>query len=137
MKKYINYAFIYAILGLASGVFYREFTKFHDFTGKTALSVTHVHFLTLGTLFFLITALFVLNTNLEEQKGFKAFVRIHNIALPFMVIMFYVRGITQVLGTNLSRGLDASISGMAGIVHILMAVGIVFFFRSLKKATKI
>ena len=61
MKKYINYAFIYAILGLASGVFYREFTKFHDFTGKTALSVTHVHFLTLGTLFFLITALFVLN----------------------------------------------------------------------------
>lgn len=35
MKKYINIAFIYAIAAIACGVFYREFTKFHGFTGKS------------------------------------------------------------------------------------------------------
>lgn len=43
MKKYINYAFSYAILAMVAGVFYREFTKLNGFMGKTALGVAHVH----------------------------------------------------------------------------------------------
>ena len=35
MKRYINAALLYAILAMAGGVFYREFTKFNGFTGKT------------------------------------------------------------------------------------------------------
>lgn len=30
-KKYINFAFIYAIVAMVFGVFYREFTKFIGF----------------------------------------------------------------------------------------------------------
>ena len=41
MKKLINTAMIYMILALVMGVFYREFTKFYQFTGITTLSVTH------------------------------------------------------------------------------------------------
>lgn len=37
MKKYVNLTLVYAILAMAGGVFYREFTKFNDFTGRTAL----------------------------------------------------------------------------------------------------
>ena len=37
MKKYLNFAFAYAILAMAGGVFYREFTKWNAFTGATAL----------------------------------------------------------------------------------------------------
>lgn len=45
MKKYINIAFIYGIAAIACGVFYREFTKFNGFTGKTTLAFTHLHLL--------------------------------------------------------------------------------------------
>lgn len=54
MKKYFNIAFIYAIAAIASGVFYREFTKFNAFTGKTTLSITHLHLFVLGTIMFLL-----------------------------------------------------------------------------------
>ncbi len=41
MKKLINTAFIYAIVGMVAGVFYREFTKIIGFTGLSNLSVLH------------------------------------------------------------------------------------------------
>ncbi|MEG1805993.1 MAG: DUF2871 family protein, partial [Clostridia bacterium] len=44
MKKLINVSFIYALAAIVSGVFYREFTKFMSFTGKTTLAFTHLHF---------------------------------------------------------------------------------------------
>ena len=34
MKKYIKIAFVYAVLAMASGVFYREFTKFNELPQK-------------------------------------------------------------------------------------------------------
>lgn len=37
MKRYMNSAIIYAILAMLGGVFYREFTKCHGFSGKTYL----------------------------------------------------------------------------------------------------
>lgn len=133
MRKYFNIAFVYSIAAIASGVFYREFTKFNDFTGKTSLSVTHLHLFVLGTIMFLLIALLIERTNLEEQKTFKTFIKMYNIGLPFMVIMFYVRGIIQVLGVELSKGANASISGIAGITHIIMTIAIVMFFMSLRK----
>lgn len=57
MKKMINTSVIYAVLALAGGVFYREFTKFHEFTGYTTLSVVHTHYFILGMFMFLILAL--------------------------------------------------------------------------------
>lgn len=133
MKKYFNIAFIYAIAAIASGVFYREFTKFNGFTGKTTLSITHLHLFVLGTIMFLLIALLVERTKLEDQKSFKTFMKLYNIGLPFMIVMFYVRGIVQVLGTELSKGANASISGMAGIAHIIMTIAIVMFFITLRK----
>ena len=53
MKKLWNTAFIYFWLAMAGGVFYREFTKFNDYSGKTVLGLLHVHLLVLGTLMFL------------------------------------------------------------------------------------
>lgn len=48
MKRYINSALLYAVLAMAGGVFYREFTKFNGFAGKTTLSVVHTHYFLLG-----------------------------------------------------------------------------------------
>lgn len=136
MKKYVNISFIYAILAIASGVFYREFTKFNGFSGRTTLSITHLHFFVLGTMMFLLIALLCAQTNLEEQKSFQTFMKLYNVGLPFMVIMFYVRGITQVLNMTLSTAAHASISGISGIAHIIMSISLVMFFMSLKKVNQ-
>ena len=51
MKRYMNTALLYAILAMAGGVFYREFTKFNGFTDKTTLAVVHTHYFLLGMVF--------------------------------------------------------------------------------------
>ncbi|MEG2769991.1 MAG: DUF2871 domain-containing protein [Oscillospiraceae bacterium] len=135
MKKLINTAFIYGGAALASGVFYREFTKMLGFTGRTVLATTHIHFFVLGAVLFLLLAAFSLNTNITETKPFKTFFVVYNISLPLMVAMFYVRGILQVLGTTLSSGANAAISGVSGLTHIALTVGLVFLAVSFKKMT--
>ena len=57
MKRYANASLLYALIAMAGGVFYREFTKFSGFTGKTALSVVHTHYFLLGMVFFLLLLL--------------------------------------------------------------------------------
>lgn len=137
MKKYFNIAFVYAILAMVCGVFYREFTKFQHFDGKTVLAISHVHLFALGTILFLIIGCLSLVVNIEEQKSFKKFFYMYNVGLPLMVIMFVVRGIVQVLKLNLSSGLDHMISGIAGVSHILVGIAIVLLFIALRNSQKI
>lgn len=134
MKKYLNYSLSYGVMGLVCGVYFREFTKIMGFTGITTLSKAYPHFLILGTMLFLIVALFSDRLDLEKDKTFALFMRIYNIGLPLTVLMMLIRGTLQVLGTPLSKGLNASISGIAGIGHILLGVGFILLIVSLKKA---
>lgn len=134
MKKYINISFIYAVAAIACGVFYREFTKFHGFSGPTALAFTHLHLFVLGTVVFLVIALYADKTGLSAQGSFRVFMITYNIALPFMTVMFFVRGILQVLGTEISSGASAAISGAAGISHTLLTIAMTFLFIALKKS---
>lgn len=133
MKKYLNTAFVYAIAAMAGGVFYREFTRFNGFSDVTALGRVHTHLFLLGMLVFLLAALFSGQMELEGDKGFRWFFCIYNVGVPLTAVMMAVRGITQVLHLELSKGLDASISGMAGIGHILTGIGIVLFLLALKR----
>ena len=57
MKRYVNASILYALIAMAGGVFYREFTKFNAFTGKTTLAVVHTHYFLLGMVFFLLLLL--------------------------------------------------------------------------------
>ena len=136
MKKYINISFIYAIAAMLGGVFYREFTKFNDFTGVTMLGKVHTHLFLLGMMMFLIVALFARQLDLTKQKSFRAFVCIYNSGVILTAVMMVVRGVNQVLGTSLSKAASASISGIAGIGHILVGVGIILLMVSLKKSVK-
>lgn len=134
MKKLLNIGFLYAILAMAGGVFYREFTKFNGFTGRTALGVVHTHLFLLGMVMFLIAALFAARLPLGQTRLFKGFLVVYNIGVPLTVVMLLVRGIPQVLGMELSRGMDAAVSGIAGIGHILTGAGLVLFFLALRRA---
>ena len=134
MKKYLNYSLSYGVMGLICGVYFREFTKIMGFTGVTTLSKAHPHLLMLGTVLFLIVALFSERLSMETDKTFNLFMRMYNIGLPLTVLMMLIRGTLEVIGAPLSKGLDASISGIAGIGHILLGLGIILFIFSLKKA---
>ena len=137
MKKYLNISLIYAIAAMAMGVFFREFTKFNDFTATTTLGKVHTHLFVLGMLVFLIIALFAAHfKNLRELKTFRAFNVVYNIGVPLTAVMMTVRGVTQVLGLELTKGANAAISGIAGIGHIIAAAGIILLLISLKKAAK-
>ena len=133
-QKLIRNAFVSTIAALCCGVFYREFTKFYDFTGKTTLAFTHLHLMVLGTFLFLVLALFCLHTDLAEQKYFLRFRRLYAVALPFLILMFFVRGIAQAMALPLSAAANGAIAGFAGISHILMALSLIFLFLGLKNA---
>lgn len=133
MKKIWNIAFIYFWLAMAGGVFYREFTKFNDYSGNTVLGLLHVHLLVMGTVLFLLLALFCRTLPLLKNKRFQRFLMLYNIALPFMSLTMLVRGILEVRGTDLSSAQNGMISGFAGISHILMLVSLVMLLLSLKK----
>lgn len=133
MKKCINLSILYAFLGLAGGVFYREFTQFNGFTGVTALGKVHTHLLLLGMFMFLIVALFTVHFDLEKQKSFKIFMGAYNAGLILTAIMMVVRGIFQVKGTVLSSAANAMISGFAGIGHLLVGIGLLVLLFLLRK----
>ncbi|WP_346928827.1 DUF2871 domain-containing protein [Clostridium sp.] len=136
MKKLINTSLIYAIASMILGVFYREFTKFNNFTGNTTLSLLHVHLFTLGMLFFLIVALLNNNFSISNHKKFNFFFYTYNIGLAITVIIFLWRGILQTLLIESTSSINAAISGIAGIGHILIAIGIITFFIIIKSQIK-
>lgn len=137
MKKCLNISIIYAAAAMAGGVFYREFTKFNGFDGVTVLGKVHTHLFLLGMIVFLLAALFCGHfKSLQEKKPFKAFLCVYNIGVPVTAIMMAVRGVTEVLGTELSKGANGAISGIAGLGHIITGTGIVLLLVALKSAAK-
>ena len=134
MRKCLDFSLTYAIAAMVCGVFYREFTKYQDFTGVTALGKVHAHLFLLGMVMFLIVALFAMHWNLDGQKKFRWFLRTYNIGVPLTAAMLLVRGVTQVLGTALSSGMSAAISGMAGIGHILLGVSLILLLLQVKRS---
>ena len=132
MKRYMNSALLYAILAMAGGVFYREFTKFNGFTARTTLSVVHTHYFLLGLVFFLLLVVMEKNLSFTEAKTGRVLM-IYHIGLNLTAVMLAVRGVTQVLGPTLSSGMDAAISGMAGIGHILLGVSLVLLLLQIKR----
>lgn len=133
MKRYINIALLYAVLAMIGGVFYREFTKFNDFTAKTTLGVVHTHYFLLGMFFFLVLLLLEKNFSFTGAKTGRV-LAVYHIGLNLTGVMFVVRGVTQVLGTELSSGMSAAISGIAGIGHILLGVSLVLILVQIKRA---
>ena len=133
MKRYMNTALVYAILAMVGGVFYREFTKFNGFTAKTTLSVVHTHYFLLGMVFFLLLLVLEKSFSFTGPKTGRILAFYH-VGLNLTAVMLVIRGVTQVLGTALSSGMSAAISGMAGIGHILLGVSLVLLLMQLKRA---
>jgi len=127
MKKYFIGSIIYAAIALAMGVFFREFTKAYSYTGVTALSYNHVHLFVLGTLMFILLALLSRQIDINHSKLFKASFIVYNVGIGLTCLMFTIRGIMQVTKYKTNTTM---IAGLAGIGHIVLAVGIILMIVS-------
>ena len=133
LKRYMNASVLYAILAIAGGVFYREFTKFNSFTAKTSLGVVHTHYFLLGMVVFLLLLLLEKNFAFTGAKT-KRLLLTYHIGLNLTAVMLVVRGVTQVLGVALSSSMSAAISGIAGIGHILLGISLVLLLLQVKRS---
>ena len=130
-KTILKASMWYFIFAIIFGVFYREVTKFTNFTGKTTLSVVHAHGVVLGTILFLILFVLSVSKNFGQGSLFSKFFKTYNIALPFMLIMLIVRGATQVFNVVITSTQSAIISGLSGLSHIIMLIAFIMLFRCL------
>ncbi|HIZ49035.1 MAG TPA: DUF2871 domain-containing protein [Candidatus Gemmiger excrementavium] len=133
MKRYINLSLLYAVLAMVGGVFYREFTKFNGFTGKTSLGVVHTHYFLLGMVFFLLLLLLEKNFAFTGAKTGRVLV-VYQVGLNLTAVMLAVRGVAQVLGLPLTSGMSAALSGVAGIGHILLGISLVLVLLQVRRS---
>lgn len=127
-EKNCKIKFFYGMLGMLLGVFYREFTKINDYTEETVLSGLHTHVLVLGVFFLLIVLLLEKSFELTKDKRFSIFFITYNIGLILSVIMMAIRGCVEVLSLEISTMTDSSISGTAGLSHIIVTIAYILFF---------
>ncbi|WP_418906783.1 DUF2871 domain-containing protein [Glutamicibacter endophyticus] len=133
MRKLLNLAFGYMLLGVASGLFYREFTKLNDFPegSWTQLSVVHTHLLVLGFVVLLLVLLLEKAFKLSEQrKLFAWFLGTYNAGLILTTAMLTVHGMLTVLGMESSK----MISGIAGLGHMGLSAGMILLFVMLRRS---
>lgn len=87
----------------------------------------------MGMVFFLLLLLLEKSFSFTGAKTGRILV-LYRIGLNLTAVMFVVRGVNQVLGTALSTGMSAAISGMAGIGHILLGVSLILLLLQVKRS---
>ena len=128
----MNTAFAYMVLGLVSGLFYREYTKATDTLGAdTQLATLHTHFLALGMVVFLVVLALDALFQLSGRRSFTVFYWTYNIGLLMTVVMQAVRGILTLDGQD-PAATTAAIPGIAGLGHMVLTVGLVALFVALR-----
>lgn len=135
MRRLFYASFAYMVIGVLSGLFYREFTKLNDFPeGQfTQLGVVHTHLLTLGFIVLLIVLLLEKVFTLSaSSRLFSWFFWTYNAGVVLTAAMMVWHGSLTVLGQESSK----MIAGIAGTGHILITVGMVLLFIALGRAIK-
>ncbi|MEU6231527.1 DUF2871 domain-containing protein [Kitasatospora sp. NPDC047058] len=129
MRKSYHAAHVYMILGVVSGLYYRELTKHNDFHGETQLSVVHTHLLALGMLGFLIVLALDKQFGLSGSRQFTSFFWFYNAGIAITVGAMLFRGTQTVLGHHVPE----AVSWIAGLGHIVLTVGLILLFVLLGK----
>ncbi|MBN9157380.1 DUF2871 domain-containing protein [Microbacterium sp.] len=121
-------------LGLAAGLFYREFTKAQGFPNGVSgqLALVHTHLLALGALVTLIVLALEKLFALSASRLFRWFFWIYNAGVLLTGAMMTWHGILDVQKAEASK----AISGIAGAGHILIGAGFVLLLITLWKGIR-
>lgn len=130
MKKLAKSAMIFMIVGLISGVFYREFPKIVSAAQnveESQLSIVHTHTLTLGFFAFLFFLIFAKLFGIHKHRLFNKFFITYQIGLILTISIMFSHGVWVAIGNQP----HPAFSGMAGLGHIIITVGFGMFFKIL------
>lgn len=94
--------------------------------------MVHTHYFLLGMMVFLLLALLERSFSFTTRAVRRGLI-VYHVGLNLTAGMLAVRGVLQVLGTELSSGLDASISGVAGIGHLLLGGSLLLVLLQLRR----
>lgn len=131
MKKLYYSSLFYVILGLLSGIFYREYTKLNEFTGKTILVATHTHILVLGFIVFLLVLILAKQFGIHKHKGFSSWFVVYHIGVLGTVGALTARGIMQINGTDF-----AGLPHIAGLCHTILGGALIWLVVMVGKSIK-
>jgi len=131
MRKLYLAAFAYLIVGVASGLYYRELTKLTGWPegDPTQLGVAHTHLLTLGFIVLLIVLVLEKVFTLSRSRLFAWFFWIYNAGVILTSAMLVLHGSMTVLGMESSK----AIAGIAGMGHMLLTAGLVLLLLAMRK----
>lgn len=132
MRRLFYSSFAYMVIGVLSGLFYREFTKLNDFPeGQSPqLGLAHTHLLTLGFIVLLLVLALEKLFTLSHSKLFGWFFWLYNAGVILTSATLIWHGILTVVGEQSSK----MIAGIAGTGHILLTVAMVLLFLALGRA---
>lgn len=129
MRRLYLAAITYAVLGLASGVFFREITRATAFTGTTQLGLVHTHLLALGLLMMLIVLALDATVGVSGSRSFSWFFTTYNAGLVITAGTLTWHGLLQIAGQEAGPAL----AGIAGLGHILLTIGLGCLLFSLNR----
>ena len=134
MTRLFYAAFAYMLAGVASGLFYREFTKLNGYPEGMMgqLGVAHTHILTLGMIVLLIVLVLERSFSLSSSRLFRWFFWIYNAGVVISAAGLVWHGMLQVLGEESSK----MIAGIAGLGHMLVGAGFVLLLLALLSAIR-
>lgn len=131
----VRLAAAWTAIGLASGLFYREFTKANDVAGGTQLAVVHTHTLTLGTLvLLLLLALVLALPALTQDRRMRWAVWVWQAGLVLTTGGMLVKGSLQVLGREAAN--SPAIAGVSGLGHMTLTAAFILLFLALTRAVR-
>src|SRR5690554_2010884 len=105
MRRLFYSSFAYMVIGVLSGLFYREFTKLNDFPeGQfTQLGLAHTHLLTLGFIVLLLVLALEKVFTLSTSKLFGWFFWLYNAGVILTSATLIWHGMLTVLGEQSSK----------------------------------
>lgn len=123
----------WTVLGLASGLYYRELTKANDFSGDTQLAVAHTHALALGTLMTLALLGLAVALDITDRR-FRWGVLAWQAGLGVTFGALLVKGSLQVLDHSAAD--SPALAGVAGLGHMTLTAAFLLLFLGLGAAVQ-
>ncbi|MGO0576014.1 DUF2871 family protein [Ornithinimicrobium panacihumi] len=124
-------------IGLAGGLYYREFTKLNefDFASPSQLGLVHTHALTWGTIFMLVLlGLGVLMPALTRDKWMRWGVHLLNAGLVLTVGMMAFKGSVQILDKPWAD--SPALAGVSGLGHMTLTAALILLLLAIGRQTK-
>lgn len=121
---------IYVVLGLISGLYYREMSKVAVIDEPTQLNTLHTHLLALGVLLLSVILLMEAVFATSRRPIFRWVQPLFHAGVGLTAVMMTVRGTTDVLGNHIE---SAAIPGIAGLGHMILSAALVIWVISVWK----